>query len=413
MPDIDLTRFAKPMENSEPSQHGVITSPSPIGFRETFEEDPPAPKSLLPGILPRNVCSFVGEGGIAKSTVELWMMIHCILGQPCLGREWVDPGPCLYITAEDEIDLVRYRVRRLCDGMRLSQSEQYEVAARLFIEDVSGKMMRFVESDSQGNLSLTKHLDDIIAAYGNQNIVWACADPTVFFGPGERFVNDAEAALMQAGRYLSHGLGGCTFQFIHHVGQSAAREKVVDQYAGRGGSALADNGRGTWVMVAHSKDDEEYPRPTSVLPSDVKDGRVMRLHVPKYSIGEQYRKPIWLVRQHGNWFDIRYHEHLEPTPEERKAQKKEEKGTTAALVAMAAHEYIDELGPGIYPSLTQIIDGLELEGVKLGRDKKRAYLNSAAGKGVIIVEPLPEGVTMSGRKNYVTKGRSPQSVTWP
>lgn len=393
----------------------IIRKPSPIGFHETFELNPQRPRALLPGLIPMAPWGLVGEGGIAKSTVVLWGMVHCVLGRPWLGREWEESGPCLYITAEDDREMVQYRVRKICDAMKLTIPDQQKVGELLHVEDVSGRMMRFAETDRNGNIIPTLHVEDIIRAYRDEGLAWTAADPTTFFGPGERLVNDGEKALMEVARDLSRGLGGCSFQYIHHTGQEAAKSKSTHQYTGRGGSAFADNSRGIWVMVNNNTDDPNYPRPTSVKASDVQDGRVIRIHVPKYSIGERYKKPLWIVRQFRDWFDFRYHEAIEPTPEEKAEQKKQESGQLACFVAQAMHDYLDLLDDYSYPSLTDVLDAISPEdanGKPIGKHKKRSFANIATAKGAIHKREIPESERTRGRKEYIAKGRKPTEILW-
>ena len=120
-------------------------------------------------------------------------------------------------------------------------------------------------------------------------------DPASFFSAGERFVNDGEAALMMALRAVSAGLGGAAVGIIHHTGQAAARDKIVDQYAGRGGSAFADNGRATLVLAFHGdgeKENQSHPPPSEITRADIEAGRVIRLHVAKFNVGRRETRQL-------------------------------------------------------------------------------------------------------------------------
>ena len=57
-------------------------------------------------------------------------------------------------------------------------------------------------------------------------------------GPGERFVNDGEAKMMETGRLICARARLCR-RFTHHVSKEAARGRYVDAHAGRGGAAGA------------------------------------------------------------------------------------------------------------------------------------------------------------------------------
>ena len=275
----------------------IFTEPRPIGYEATFATIPPAPKVLIPGILPCEVFGLVGPGGTAKTTFTLWLMISIILDRTIFERKVNKPGPCLFISAEDNADIIRYRVNRLCNALRLTEEQQRKVAAELHIEDITGKLVRFIEVDSHNNLGFTNFPDEIIEAYRDTGIRMSVCDPAAYFGAGERFINDNEALLMQAGRKIQQGLGGGAFGYIHHTGQSVAREGITDQYAGRGGSAFADNSRGMLVMQQHkNNNDNNFDLPRAISVADVTDGRVIRLHIAKFSVGPREMEPLWVLR---------------------------------------------------------------------------------------------------------------------
>lgn len=304
-----------------------------------FEEEPEPPPVLVDGLIPCDVFGLVGPGGVAKSTFTLWLMMRVILGLPIGARQVRDPGPCVYVSAEDPAPTAEYRVRRLADAMGLSELQRGRVAKQLHLEDWTGRLRRLVEADGSGNLAMTGWADGVVAKYRAAGIRLVAFDPAVFFGPGERFINDAEASLMQAGRLVSAGLGGAAVGFVHHVGQLAARDGLVDQYAARGGSAFADNSRAQLVINAPGGESAAYPRPFGVLGEDIASGRAFRVHVAKFSAGPRDRQPLWVVRGAADPWDFQVHE--PPTDaaaaiEERQAAAAEA-AATAAILAVWQH----------------------------------------------------------------------------
>jgi hypothetical protein len=268
--------------------------------RRVFIEDPAPPPVLIDGLIPCDVFGLVGPGGISKSTFLLWLMIHVVLGRVVFKREIRRSGPCLYVSAEDGANVVFYRLRKVCDALGLNQDERDYVARDLHVEDWTAKIRRFVEMGPDGNLRLTVWPGGLVQKYRSIAPVLVGLDPAIFFGPGERFVNDAEATLMQAGRLISRGLAGAAVGFVHHVSQAAAREGVVDQYAGRGGSAFADNSRAQLVMHAPVCESKDYPRPLEISQEDLEQSRAFRLHVAKFSAGKRDRQPVWVRRDADN-----------------------------------------------------------------------------------------------------------------
>lgn len=303
-----------------------------VGFLGTnwLAHDVPAPRILINDLMPSNVFGFVGAGGAAKTTLLLKLMVHIVLGIPVWGRPINYVGKCLFVSAEDDLTTIQYRLQRIVNAMSLSDEQRTAVEEGIYIHDISGDMIRFVEADNNGNLSITRHVDDLIDIYQNQGLEFVCFDPAVFFGPGERYVNDAEAALMQCARRISHALGGITTGYIHHMSKAAALEKDTSMHAGRGGSAFGDNARCLWVLHKYDpkdKNDKKIPPPSEIDPDSLNDGRVARLTVAKFSMGAHEPGPFWMVRHALDGFAINLIESPQHTPEDLANQlNKKEQG---------------------------------------------------------------------------------------
>ena len=116
-------------------------------------------------------------------------------------------------------------------------------------------------------------------------------DPLVSFGVGESRVNDAEQGLIEAFRVLRNELN-CCIEGIHHTGKAVARDKTLDQYAGRGGSALADGARMVAVMQPLAA--KEWAKSTGSLLAEGETGLVMAF--PKLSYCKP-QTPIFIRRK--------------------------------------------------------------------------------------------------------------------
>lgn len=273
---------------------------------ETFDSPPAPPESIVHGYLPaRTVGVKVGAGGGGKSTLDLFEAVHIALGRPLYGLEVMRPGPVLILTAEDAREIALWRLYRLAEDMQLSRPEREHIAEHIHIEDATRYPCRFVDVDQGGRLVRTAVLDELAEEYAEAKLSAIFADPQNAFGPGERFVNDGEAELMRAGAVLSARLN-CAVRFVHHVGKGNARAGITDQYAGRGGSAGADNARFVHILAAHLSDGDGYTAPRRCSPEDMAEGRLLRLHIAKLSHGKRPAAPIWLLRK-GFTF-----EHLKP-----------------------------------------------------------------------------------------------------
>ena len=309
-------REAGPTEggaSEAPSAPEILLGPDRSTLRaDLFERPPEPPAMVIDGFEPRDAGVIPGAGGTGKTTVELWLAIHRILGWAVFGRELVQPGPVLYVSAEDSRERLAYRLWRLCDALNMSDANRRLVIAGLHIEDLSGTRWRLVEANERGILSATALGERLADLYAGRGLSAAILDPLVYFGPGERFVNDGEAETLLAARTLSRRLS-CAVRFPHHTGKGQFRDGATDQYAGRGGSAGADNARFVHVLVTHTAG--SVPEPAGLRGEDIAAGNILRLHVAKLTDGRRPTEPLWL-RRDGWRFDW-----IPPRPEDPAARE--------------------------------------------------------------------------------------------
>jgi AAA domain len=95
--------------------------------------------------------------------------------------------------------------------------------------------------------------------------------------------NERMEALVTACDRVALNINGASV-CVHHTGKAQAREKIIDLYSGRGGSALGDNTRSMIVMTRLDKD---YPGEIPVLvdPADVEAGRAFEVKHVRNSYG--------------------------------------------------------------------------------------------------------------------------------
>lgn len=251
------------------------------------------PRCIVHDYLFADVALLSAPGGTGKTTLVLFELIHIVLGRPLHGLRVQTPGPVLLVTAEDPREILLGRLNRIMADLGLSESEQEVVDDNILIWDCSGEMTRLVEIDQQGNLTLTGLADEIVERMQTVSPVLIVLDPIVSFGPGENRINDAEQMLILAARRMVRGLN-CCVRYVTHVSQNAARAGTLDQYASRGGTALADGARMVAVLQAwdEKKSGDTPPMTLDRGPTD----KVLILARPKLS----YAPPqplIWLARQ--------------------------------------------------------------------------------------------------------------------
>lgn len=277
---------------------------------EPFALDPPislaefsvarfSPPSIVENYLYEDVEAFIAPGGIGKTTLRLKEYVNIALGLDLWGQRVTRPGVCVFITAEDRREICIGRLREVCSGMSLSPAQIAAVLDNIRIHDVSGKSFKltFVDHDV---VIQTSHVDSLIEALRPLAPVVVGFDPAMSFGVGESRVNDAEQGLIEAARRIRNALH-CCVQITHHTGKQVARDGIADQYAGRGGSALADGCR--MVHVLTNLTDEEWLKATGSQLARGEQG--LRLSRPKQSYTpRELSTDIYIVRDGYTFRDV-------------------------------------------------------------------------------------------------------------
>lgn len=231
--------------------------PDPVSMDEWLKARP-APDCIVENYLYADVGVLVAPGGVGKTTLQLFEAVHIALGRPLHGLTVRKPGPVLILTAEDSREMLVARLRAICADMGLSHDEVRRVRELVRISDVSGNGLRLTEVVADVVMPC-ETIDDLIRGCQKLAPVLIVIDPAVSFGVGESRVNDAEQGLIEAARKLRNTLN-CCIRYVHHSGKQNARDKAVDLYAGRGGSAFADGCR--MVHVLQPMTPEEWTKAT-------------------------------------------------------------------------------------------------------------------------------------------------------
>lgn len=205
------------------------------------------PPCIVENYIWADVRLLVAPGGVGKTTVVLTESIHIVLARPLYGLEIKESGVVVIVTAEDGREMMIARLRSIAKGMNLAEEEERLVRERVIILDVVGMGLRLTAVTD--NIVVTDcAVSQMIGNLKPLKPSMVIIDPAVSFGVGESRVNDAEQGLIEAARHIHRELG-CNVTYIHHTGQSVARDKIRDQYAGRGGSAFADGSRMVNVLM--------------------------------------------------------------------------------------------------------------------------------------------------------------------
>lgn len=352
----------------------------PKAARLTFSNgEPSPPEYIIDDLLPVAAGGIVGTGGSKKSTFTLWMMLHIVAGLPLFGREINRPGPCLFITAEDERSLIEYRVwnmqQEIVSDMPMEQRAQVmkKWSEGLYIEDVSGELdARLVRAEG-GHMIESDDVREIIEAYRPLRLSCLAIDPTVYFGPGEQYINDGMAALMAVGKKLSKQ-SNCPVVFVHHVSQDVSRNEIIDAHSGRSGTAFGDNARFMYVIVNH-KENPKYMVPPEMATCE----QPVRIHQVKNSFGMMLKHPLWFDRMPGRPWKMIGVEGFEMSPEEKQAKRKaEDKEAVVKAILPAIAQHFPDGGTKNQIEKIAGKEGLVWhQGTRISRDRFRTLIQLA------------------------------------
>jgi hypothetical protein len=360
--------------------------PNTTRIGDFYTTEPAAPKFIVSGALPVSAGTENAIGGAGKSTRHLYEAAHIILGRPLYGYPVERPGSVLLATREDNMAIVRYRMNRVCRALELSDADAARVAANFHVLDLVGTPERLVSVDRAGNLVRTKLAERICRSFEREGIVLIDFDPINLLGPGERFVNDGEAAVLDAGHAISRDLG-CAVRFTSHVSKVVGREGIVDAHSGRGGSALGDNARFVWNYLGHEKEHKDYKPPISALDA-AERGDLYRLHITKLSWAQRPRLPIWIERE--GWSFKVHQGHPESSQDRLQAASERVAGFLE-----------DEGQRGVKYSRRSIEEARERVDKGLTRDRLRDALNELERIGRLREIELPPGERQGQRKTYL------------
>ncbi|GAB4112414.1 MAG: hypothetical protein Fur0019_18900 [Tibeticola sp.] len=354
------------------------TPPQPIGIEE-MRDARLAPRCIVDNYLFADVATLIAPGSTGKTTMLLYEAICIVLGRSLWGLTVRCPGPVLIVTAEDRREYLVARLRELGRAMRLSDDEWQMVRTGVLIDDMTAQP-RKLSAVIEDIVTPSSFAHDIVAGCKAANIQPAVVafDPLVSFGVGEARVNDAEQGLIEAGRVIVSGLD-CCVRFVHHTGKVPALEKRVDQYAGRGGSALADGAR--MVAVLAAVDAAELAKNAGLTLGEGESA--FRIERPKLTYAPPQRAPLY-VKRSGYTFDSTLPMSVQDREDaEAEAQRAREVQLRGALLDAVEAAQAD----GLPLSARTLLD--RIRGFKT--DHKRAALAALLAEGWLVEAKLPQG----------------------
>lgn len=332
------------------------------------------PPWLVEHYLYRDLCVMAGAGGMGKTTLTLWEILHIALGRPLYGLRTC-AGSTLYVTGEESRARLAARLNAIMDAMELSAGDRNTVRERVRILDLVGRPFRLCELDRRGNMQTSDDVRRLIDHAGPLDPALVGFDPLASFGAPEETVNTAAQGAVNACRWIIRDLE-CCVRLTHHTGQVVARENIRDQYAPRGGSALSDGARMVTVL-SRLGDGQQAPFPVSA------DDQALILTRAKCNFAPP--QPLIYIKRNGFTFEYQT---------EIKLSAAEERTAYAKQIETFL---IDQLKGQRYYTKTS------LEGQDLGipQKKLRAAINELLVSGRVRIADLPEDRKHGGFKSYL------------
>jgi hypothetical protein len=389
-------------EDAKPTNY-LIGPEAALPTRDELLGPPYQPPMIVEGYLQQDAGGVVAPGETGKSTLMIYEAVHVILGRDLYGKKIARAGAALYITAEDERAAVMGRLNDICRALELSEKEQRKVLKGFYTEDVSARPAKLVEGDRFG-VRRTAFADEIIAKYKDSKLAVVVLDPTSLLGPGEQCGNDGMAELMRTARMLSQGLGAAV-RVVHHVSQAVARSDTWDQYAGRGGTAFADNSRSQHQIVKLTGRKLKHEGSEYMLPATVTDDalagergmRVLAIFLHKLSYGVRDPAPIILVRNRFAFMHVPV-ERTDRSPMADAIRLENDREKVLGFI-------VERFGAGIKVNRRD----LDSHAAELGmiRDELRDACASLLGMGLLVERPLPANERSTKRTKYLAPAGEP------
>jgi len=339
------------------------------------------PTCFVEEYLYADVANLSAPGGTGKTTLVLYEAICIALERPVHGMKVMKPDWTLIITAEDQRERLVARLREIMNSMRLGDDERKVVMRSVLPWDVTGEQRKLIVA-MDGNLVLTTLADDIVTAYEQDPPAQIVFDPLVSFGVSESMVNDNEQAIVTACRRIVKGLDSCV-RLIAHTGKANAREKTLDQYSSRGGSALSDGARMVAVLQTWKAGDGMQP-PAGCTPSE--ESSITILARPKLSYAKPNLPNLWIRR---TGYNFETFTDIKISDEEREEATLDQVERFLESEVQHGHRHNKtSLERSSIPNLT--------------RDQQRKAISILMAHGRIIEVDLPPEEMRTKRKTYLT-----------
>jgi hypothetical protein len=257
-------------------------------FDEAALRTEPKPKDVIGGYFPlRATTALVAMGGIGKTT---WLVRQAIQR----AQEGIET---LFVSQEDGPADYHAKIYNEIatdhDGQRFFRTDPGDIADCVHVLNLRGSGTKLVVSvdgnfvPSPAAIEIAFFIRDTL-----RNVRLVVFETLSRFAGGED--NERMEAAVTACDQIATTINGAVV-LVHHTGKGQAREKVVDLYSGRGGSALGDNTR-SMIVLTRLDDSYEGEQPTLASRADIEAGRVFEVQHVRNSYGPTMEAEYFVTR---------------------------------------------------------------------------------------------------------------------
>jgi hypothetical protein len=365
-------------------------NPSTSRVGDVFSVEPPPPAFIIDRLLPRAHGVENAVGGAGKTTRHIWEAAHIILEREIYGAKVTQPGGVLIVTKEDDRELFDHRIHAVINAMPdLAPGDRKLIAENLHVLELTGTDERLAAVGQNGNLIRTSLAERIARGYEKEGLALIDFDPFNLFGPGERFINDGEAASLTAMAHLSGALK-CAVRGTSHVSKAVGRDGTSDAHSGRGGAAGGDNSRFVWNYWQYKQERDKLVTPPYELIGQAEAGELYLLHIAKLTAARAAVERVWVVRQ---GFGFTYRRDIAQTPQDRSKAK-------ADADARQVLAYLRDEAAQDVQYTTNLLEA-SAGRVGISRNRVRAALAYLKAQGLAWEADLPQDQRHGGRQTFL------------
>jgi len=247
----------KKSSSDGPEQSQPVIKLTRLDLNKMFNEDPPPPDYVLPGMLSGTVGIMVAAGSTGKSMWVLEAAMSIAAGRDVFGILGGNPvgGRVTYLCAEDQEPVLHARLHVMAQAIRAKHPQDAEgilgvIMERLDVVPVFGQGLTIKGLDDPDWGAAVKFCD------GCRLVI---LDTLIRFAGGASENDNVEMGQLMSGVEKAVHASGSSFLLLHHVGKASARNGSAggDQTATRGASSLTDNARWQANMATMSAEEGE------------------------------------------------------------------------------------------------------------------------------------------------------------